>query len=63
MMQPKRKDPAPPLHQCPVCGHPQTKMQRQLGGTTRGCTMYVCGRAGECSAGMNLSKIETWVAV
>lgn len=63
MTQSKRKDPAPSVHQCPVCHHPQTKIQRRLGETTGGPTVYVCARAGECSVGMNLSKVDTWVSV
>lgn len=63
MTQSKRKDPVPSLHQCPVCHQPQTKIQRRLGGTTGGSTIYVCARAGECSVGMNLSKVDTWVSV
>ena len=63
IQQPKRKDSAPAVHQCPVCHYPQPKIQRRLGGTTRGSTIYVCARAGECSVGMNLSKVDTWVAV
>jgi hypothetical protein len=63
MTQTKHKDPAPSLHHCPVCHHPQTKIQRRLGGVTRGSTIYVCARAGECSVGINLTKVETWVSV
>jgi ssDNA-binding Zn-finger/Zn-ribbon topoisomerase 1 len=59
-MQPKRKAPAPSVHECPVCHHPQTKLQRRIGG---GSTIYVCTRAAECSLGINLSKVDTWVAV
>ena len=62
MTQTKRKDPATSVHECPVCHHPQTKIQRQLGGTPRGSTIYVCARA-ECIIGMNLSKVDTWVSV
>jgi len=62
MMQPKRNDP-PPNHQCPVCRHPQTKIQRRLNADKNGSTIYVCGRAGDCSVGMDLTKVETWVAV
>jgi len=25
--------------------------------------MYVCARAGECSVGVNLTKLDTWVKV
>jgi hypothetical protein len=63
MMHPTRKDPAPLVHQCPVCHHPQTKIQRRLNDTTRGSTIYVCARWGVCSVGINLSKVETWVTV
>lgn len=63
MAQLKRKDPAPSVHQCPVCHCPQTKIQRRLGDLTRGVTIYVCARASECSVGIDLSKVETWVAV
>lgn len=63
MIQPKRPEPVLPVHRCPVCHHPQTKIQRRLGGTSRGATIYVCARAGECTVGMNLSKVDTWVAV
>ena len=62
-MQPQRKDPVPPAHLCPVCGHPQTKIQRLVGSVTRGSTNYVCARADDCSLGVNLSKIANWVAV
>ena len=63
MMQPKRGENPAPLHQCPVCQHPQTKLKRRLSDTTHGSTIYLCTRAGECSIGVNLTKIETWVAV
>ena len=53
---------APP-HQCPVCHQPQTKLQRRLSDTKNGSTIYVCPRAGECSVGINLTKVETWVSV
>jgi hypothetical protein len=62
-MQPTRKDSAPLVHLCPVCGRPQTKIQRLVGSVTRGSTVYVCARAGECSIGVSLSKIANWVAV
>ena len=51
------------LHQCPVCHRPQTRLQRRLSETKNGSTIYVCPRAGECSVGVNLAKLETWVAV
>lgn len=63
MTQPKRLEPAQPAHRCPVCHHPQTKIQRRLGDTPRGATIYVCARSGDCSVGMNLSKVDTWVCV
>lgn len=63
MSQPARRDPVPSVHHCPVCHQPQTKIQRRIGDAARGSTTYVCARVGECSAAMNLSKIETWVAV
>jgi hypothetical protein len=63
MMQPKRNERPPVLHECPVCHHPQTKIQRRLNGESHGSTIYVCARSGECSVGLNLSKVETWVAV
>jgi hypothetical protein len=63
MMQPKRNDHPPALHQCPVCHHPQTKIQRRLSATTHGSTVYVCLRTGECSIGLDLRKVDTWVAV
>jgi hypothetical protein len=49
--------------QCPVCHHPQTKLQRRLTATTNGSTMFVCTRVGQCSIAMNLDKMDTWVAV
>ena len=63
MMQPKRADRPPAVHQCPVCQHMQTKIQRRLSGERHGSTIYVCARAGECSIGINLTKVDTWVAV
>jgi hypothetical protein len=63
MPQVKRNDLPPPVHQCPVCRHPQTKLQRRLSTTTNGSTIFVCTRSGECSIGVNLSRVETWVAV
>lgn len=63
MIPSKRKEPVPSLHHCPVCNHPQTKIQRRLGDAAGGSTVYVCARSGECSIGVNLSKVENWVAV
>jgi hypothetical protein len=62
-MQTPRKEHAPVVHVCPVCGRPQTKIQRLIGAATRGSTIYVCARADECSVGVSLSKIANWVAV
>jgi hypothetical protein len=63
MVQPKgiARPHLPP--ECPVCRHPQTKVQRRLTASRNGSTMYVCTRVGQCSVGMNLNKIDTWVAV
>lgn len=63
MMPAKRIDNPLPAHHCPVCHHPQIKLQRRLGPTTTGSTIYVCARAGECSVGINVTKVDTWVAV
>jgi hypothetical protein len=63
MLQPKRTAPPPAVHNCPVCHHPQTKIARRLSETTHGSTIYICARVGVCSVGVNLSKVETWVAV
>lgn len=48
---------------CPVCSHPQTKIQRQLNGEKHGSVNYVCARADVCPVGINLTKVDTWVAV
>ena len=58
------RKPAPPpaAHECPVCHLPQTKIQRVLGEGRYGSTNYVCSRR-ECSLGLDLSKLITWVAV
>jgi hypothetical protein len=61
-MRTSNESPAPP-HRCPVCHEPQTKLQRRLSETKNGCTIYVCSRAGACSVGVNLTKMETWVEV
>lgn len=50
------------VHQCPVCHHPQTKIRRKLSDEKQGATNYVCTRV-ECVIGINLSKVDTWVAV
>jgi len=60
---PSHKPPPPPAtHLCPVCQFPQTKIQRILGAGKYGSTSYVCSRQ-ECAVGLDLSKIDTWVAV
>ena len=63
MLKPKAADRPPILHQCPVCQQEQTKIQRRLNGGTTGSTVWVCARAGQCSVGINLSQVDTWVAV
>ena len=57
-----KQPPPPATHRCPICQCPQTKIQRILGDGKYGSTSYVCSRL-ECSVGLDLSKIETWVAV
>lgn len=52
----------PVVHQCPVCHQPQTKIQRKLSDGKHGSTNYVCARV-ECPLGINLARVETWVAV
>jgi hypothetical protein len=44
MIPPKSKPQVPVVHQCPVCHHPQTKIQRRLNGTAHGSIIYVCAR-------------------
>lgn len=58
------KVPAHPVaqHQCPVCQFPQTKIQRILSDGKYGSTNYVCARL-ECAIGVDVTKLETWVAV
>jgi hypothetical protein len=48
-------------HHCPSCQCPQTKIKRVLGEGKYGSTNFVCSRP-ECPLGINLSKLETWVA-
>lgn len=55
--------PRPSDHPCPVCHAPQTKIQRKLAGEKHGTTNYVCARAGECAVGIDLTRVDTWVAV
>jgi hypothetical protein len=54
---------APSVRHCPVCQHPQTKIQRRLGSETHGSVNYVCARASECPVGIDLAKVDTWAAV
>jgi hypothetical protein len=63
MMQPTKRSETPSLHQCPVCHHPQTKIQRRLSAERNGSTIYVCTRTGECSVGLDMTKVDTWVTV
>lgn len=62
-MTTRKIDPRPAVHECPVCHFPQTKIQRKLNGELHGATNYVCARAAECVLGINLTKVDTWVAV
>jgi hypothetical protein len=50
------------VHQCPSCHQPQTKIQRKISDTQLGATCFVCARP-ECSLGLNLTKVDTWVVV
>lgn len=51
------------VHACPVCHCPQTKIQRKLERDQQGAISYVCARVRECPLGIDLTKVETWVAV
>jgi hypothetical protein len=53
---------APAAHLCSSCHLPQTKIQRVLGTGKLGSISYVCSRPA-CSLSVDLSKLETWVAV
>jgi hypothetical protein len=53
---------APATHLCPTCHQPQTKIQRVLGEGRLGAVSYVCSRP-PCARCLDLSKVETWVAV
>jgi hypothetical protein len=56
-----QKKPAPPVaHQCPSCHEPQTKIKRVLGDSKFGASNFVCSRR-ECTLGIDLSKLDTWV--
>lgn len=57
------KQPAGPATRlCSSCQLPQTKIQRVLDKGQLGAITYVCSRPA-CSLGIDLSKLETWVAV
>ena len=59
---PNHKLPAPPVaHQCPSCHLPQTKIKRVLSEGKFGASNFVCARS-ECSLGIDVSKLQTWVA-
>jgi len=53
----------PAVHHCPVCHCPQTKIQRKLADEKHAATNYVCARSRQCVLGIDLSKVDTWVAV
>jgi hypothetical protein len=63
MIHAKGSESSTRVHQCPVCHHPQTKLQRVLTAKSNGSTIYVCTRVGDCAVGVNLTKVETWVVV
>jgi len=48
-------------HQCPSCQQPQTKIKRVLDGGKFGSSNFVCSRM-QCVLGIDVSKLETWVA-
>lgn len=48
-------------HQCPSCHTTQTKIKRVLGEGKFGSTNFVCSKM-ECALGIDVSKLETWVA-
>ena len=48
-------------HQCPSCHEPQTKIKRVLGDGKFGSSSFVCSRM-ECVLGIDVSKLETWIA-
>jgi hypothetical protein len=52
----------PAVHHCPVCQHPQTKIQRKLDDDRHGSTNFVCTRS-DCAVGINLAHVDTWTAV
>ena len=62
MSSSKSPAPRPVLHHCPVCQHPQTKIQRKLSQDRLGSTNFVCTRT-DCPVGINLAQVETWAVV
>ena len=62
MADPKTSPARPVVHQCPVCQHPQTKIQRKLSEDRHGSTSFVCTRQ-DCPVGINLAQVATWTAV
>ena len=62
-MSDRRQAVPPPIHLCPACQHPQTKVQRKLQTGKYGAPNYVCTRANACILGINLSKVDNWIAV
>jgi hypothetical protein len=60
----KRSEPPPfPSRHCPACHQPQVKLQRRLTAGSNGSTIYVCPRWQECSVGINVTMVDTWVVV
>ena len=57
-----KSSPAPLPHHCPVCQHPQTKIQRKLSEDRHGSTNFVCTRT-DCPVGINLAQVDTWTVV
>jgi hypothetical protein len=51
----------PSPHPCPSCRLPQTRIKRVLGDGKYGSISFVCSRT-DCTLGIDLSKLETWVA-
>ena len=49
------------VHHCPSCHEPQTKIKRVLGEGKFGASNFVCARK-ECMLGIDVSKLQTWVA-
>jgi hypothetical protein len=62
-MSERKPQTSPVAHLCPACHFPQTKVQRQLQDGRYGATNYVCARSTDCALGLNLSKVDNWVAV